>query len=119
MTAPISDFDMLSRLLDVAEMRHRVIAQNVANVNTPGYRKLDLSFENAFAKQLSHGGVAASLEVKPKLIEASGGRERADGNNVDIDVEMGRLNKNALLYSTYTQLLASQIGSMKAAITGH
>ncbi len=119
MAGSISQFDMLSRLLDMAELRHRVIAQNVANVNTPGYRQMDISFETAFAGQLNQGGESASLQVTPKLIQGAGGRDRADGNNVDIDMEMGRLNKNALLYNAYTQVLASQLSAMRSAISGH
>ena len=80
---------------------------------------MDVSFEDAFAHQLSHGGEAASLQVTPKLVEGAGGRDRPDGNNVDIDIEMGRLNKNALLYNAYTQLLAGKISSMRMAISGH
>jgi flagellar basal-body rod protein FlgB len=114
-----SQVDLLAKLLDVAGTRHRVIAQNVANANTPNYRQLDVSFEDAFARQLGHGADAAALAVAPKVVEAVGGRERMDGNNVDIDAEMGRLNKNALLYNAYVQILANQLGMMRSAISGH
>ena len=51
-------------------------------------------------------------------IEAAGGSERLDGNNVDIDVEMGRLGKNALLHNLYTQILANRLAVMRSAIAG-
>jgi flagellar basal-body rod protein FlgB len=106
----------MTKLLDVAALRHRVLAQNVANVNTPGYHRLEVSFEAAFAKAYTQDRKAA-LNVAPKIVEAPGGVERLDGNNVDIDAEMGRLSNNALLYNVYTQILLSRIGAERTAIT--
>ena len=45
-----AQFDILAQLLDVSELRHRVLSQNIANVNTPGYHRLDVSFEDALAR---------------------------------------------------------------------
>lgn len=113
-----SQIDLLSRLLDVASVRHEVIAQNVANVNTPGFRRLDVDFESAFARALTSNKDASAMKVEPKIVTANDGSERADGNNVDIDVEMGRLNKNSLLYKVYAQVMAVQLGQMRSAISG-
>ena len=113
-----SQFDLLSRLLDVAHVRHNVIAGNVANVNTPAYRRREVVFEDVLAQKAGQSAAAAAAETKPKVVEAPGGVERADGNNVDIDAEMGRLNKNTLLTNAYTQILANRLGAMRSAITG-
>ncbi len=116
-----SNFDLMARLLDVASLRHKVIAQNVANVNTPGYHALDLSFEDSFARRGSPRigeSAAAGTLVQPAIVEGVGGAERADGNNVDIDVEMAQLEKNTLIYRTFMQLLASDIATRRTAITG-
>jgi flagellar basal-body rod protein FlgB len=113
-----SQFDLLARLMDVADLRHEVIAQNVANVNTPGYRRQDVQFEDAFAKALLAGQNDAALQAKPQVTTAPGGIARADGNNVDIDQEISRLEKNSLLYKVYTQILAVQVNQMRSAISG-
>jgi flagellar basal-body rod protein FlgB len=118
MSVTPSQFDLLSRLLDAASLRHRVIAQNVANVNTPGYRRRDVAFDDALARELDRGSDSQPASVRPMVIEAAGGTLRQDGNNVDIDAEMGRLNKNTLLYGAYSQILAAKIAAMKAAISG-
>lgn len=118
MTVTDSRFDLLAKLMDVAGMRHRVLAQNVANANTPGYRRLDVSFEDTFAQQVGRHQEMAALGTAPKVVQAGGGTERFDGNNVDVDIEMGRLNKNALLYSAYAQILSNRIAMMRSAITG-
>ena len=113
-----SNIDVLSRLLDVASLRHRVVAHNIANVNTPGYHELDVSFENAFARAVDRGNLDKALQVRAGVGTADGGPERADGNNVDIDFEMARLNKNTLLYRVYTQVLAGYIAQARSAVTG-
>ncbi len=114
-----SQFQLLSKLLEGASLRHRVIAQNVANVNTPGYHRLDVSFEDELARRIQQHKDSALADVKPSVVDGVGGPERADGNNVDIDAEMGQLNKNALLYNAYVQILSSKIAAMRSAITGH
>lgn len=110
--------DLLARLLDVASLRHKVIAQNVANVNTPGYHRLDVKFEEAFARALRDGESAALARSRPEVVENDAGPERADGNNVDIDDELGRLNKNTLLYRTFGQIMTSHISAQRSAIAG-
>ncbi len=114
-----SQFGLLSRLLDVASLRHQVLAQNIANVNTPGYHRQEVTFESAFQRFLQQGKESRALGLAPRVVQAAAGRERVDGNNVDIDTEMGRLSKNALLYNVYSQILAANIASMRSAITGH
>lgn len=115
MTPSAFGIDLLSRVLDVSSLRHRVIAQNVANVNTPGYHRLEVSFEDAMAKALAGSGEVAT--VKPRVIETDN-PARQDGNTVDIDREMGDLTKNGLLYQAATQILASRLASLRSAISG-
>jgi flagellar basal-body rod protein FlgB len=114
----LPQIERLSQLLDVASLRHRVIAQNIANVNTPGYHRLDVSFEDAFARAVKHDAGQRRGGTAPRVVVDNTTPERADGNNVDIDIEMGNLNKNALLYSAYTQALANKLASLRLAITG-
>jgi len=109
--------NVLSQIMDASALRHRVISQNVANVNTPGYRRLEVQFEDEFAKALVAADGGAPSHVSPKVVLGEG-PERVDGNNVDIDVEMNLMAKNALLYEAATQILASRVSSMRSAITG-
>lgn len=118
MNVSTANMDFLVKQLDVASVRHRVIAHNVANVNTPGFRQLDVNFENALEQRLNRGDAAGSLRIRPEIVEGQGGPERADGNNIDIDQEMGRLTKNTLLYRTYAQILAVKLAAMRSAING-
>ena len=119
MSVTVSQFDLLSQLLDASELRHRVISQNVANVNTPGYQRLAVSFEEELAQRLTSNDANETLgDLIPEVYEEQGLPVRADGNNVDIDKEMGQLSKNSLLYQTYAQVLVSRLSMMRSAISG-
>src|SRR5438477_12244099 len=94
---------LLTRLLDVASLRQDVIAQNVANLNTPGYSTLGVSFEDALKQALTPRSGERPLDVAVEVVPGTGGTLRADGNNVDIDLEMARLQKNAIYFQVYAQ----------------
>jgi flagellar basal-body rod protein FlgB len=119
MYGKIDQVDLLSKLLDVTSVRHRVIANNVANINTPGFHRVEVNFEDALAQALTGRSEGKALKIQPQLVQPTGDPERVDGNNVDIDAEMGKLEQNTLLYKVYAQVLAGQIASMRSAISGH
>jgi flagellar basal-body rod protein FlgB len=118
MDVKASQIGMLSKLLDVVNLRHGVISQNVANINTPGYHRQEVAFEEAFLKRLGKDGKIDLRSLQPKIVEVNDGAERGDGNNVDIDAELGRLSKNAVLHNSYVQLLTGNIAMMRSAIAG-
>lgn len=108
----------LDSLLSFAGARHRVIAGNIAHVDTAGYKARDLStadFEASLAKAFRGrgpwpSGEAASMEA------TDAGMLKADGNNVDLDIEMGRMVKNQSLYTTAAALLAQQFAQLRSAL---
>ena len=112
-----SQFDFLSRMLDVTSLRHKVLAQNVANVNTPGYHRLSVSFDETLAAKLDRQGDDAK-RLQPVIFEDSSTPERPDGNNVDIDSEMMRLSKNTLLNNTLLQIVSTKTAMMRRAVGG-
>jgi flagellar basal-body rod protein FlgB len=113
-----SQFDLLAKLTDVTQLRHQVLAQNVANVNTPGYRRLEVRFEEKLAEQLATRPDLPVPALRPEVVEDHSTPARLDGNNVEIDMEMMRLNKNTLLGNTYLQLLSTKLAMLKRAISG-
>jgi flagellar basal-body rod protein FlgB len=118
MDGTFSRLELLGKLLDVANLRHRVIAQNIANIDTPGYQRLEVAFEDAFAQKLAAPGGTAALLVQPQVVLGAGESERVDGNNVDLEAELGRLTKNSLLMNAFTQIIASRVAAQRAAIAG-
>ena len=112
-----SQFELLRKSLEAVSLRHQVISQNLANVNTPGFRAQEVAFDESLARELAKSpGDLGNVQIDVRATE--GLDERLDGNNVDIDREVTELNKNELLQATYTQLLATKISIMRHAITG-
>jgi flagellar basal-body rod protein FlgB len=110
--------DLLGRLISATETRQKVISHNLANVNTPEYRRLEVDFESQLSAELARGDSGGSMPVQATIRESTGRTARADGNTVDVDQEIGELNKNALLQQMYLQLLGTELSQMRLAIEG-
>lgn len=109
--------DMLGRLISATDTRHKVISHNLANVNTADYKRLEVDFESQLAVEMARGE-SGTGKVEPQIRQTQGLKSRADGNNVDIDQEIGQLNKNALIQQVYLQLLGNELSQMRLAIEG-
>ncbi len=110
-----SQFDLLGKAIRFTEQNHRVISQNLANVNTPHYKTKELSFEQ-LVKEIEDPTAPPDPNFAAHDVENLA--ERNDGNNVDLDREITDLKKNSLAYQTLVQILGSKIGIMNRAING-
>ncbi|MGD9856572.1 MAG: flagellar basal body rod protein FlgB [Planctomycetaceae bacterium] len=108
---------LLTKLMDVSELRHSVISHNLANVNTPGYHRLEVAFGEMF-EEVQQSDQPGQVNLLPTVREEEGLQARADGNNVDIDREAVQLEKNALSYQAYLQILTAQVNMMRKAVEG-
>ena len=114
-----TNYQATKQLLDVAVLRHEALAANVANVETPGYKRVDLpkDFAQEFANRLRARDVGSMerLKLEEDTVSAS---SRKDGNNVDIDKEMLALSKNAAEFDALTEFVSGSIKQLRLAITG-
>jgi len=103
--------------------RQRAIANNVANVDTPGFKASEVRFEDALKTAISRGTGAT---VNQTSLNAAASRStlvdgtstRADGNNVDIDHEMELLGEANLNYSAMTQVMSTRLGILRNGNSG-
>jgi flagellar basal-body rod protein FlgB len=126
---------MLKNAMDGAGTAHGVIANNVANVNTPNFRRADVSFKEALAATEStpadpdalalktasnrHFDVDGAQAPEPFSISTTvdtGTQMRVDGSNVDVDQEMAKLSLNSAYAQTMGQLLQNQYSRLRQAI---
>jgi flagellar basal-body rod protein FlgB len=110
----------LERVLDVSAFRHQIIAANLANIDTPGYRTRDL---RPFAGEIERamGGGEQSLagqSFTPIAREIRGLLERPDGNNVSVERESLLLAQNQLRFQVAVQFMKAEFHRMSLAITG-
>ena len=127
------NMDYLSRGLQAATMRHEVISDNIANVNTPKFKRSYVNFEDLLAKELHLDDEQGKLDIvrthdrhlpipmhgkAQAVIERDDSTTmRVDHNNVDIDTEMANMAKNQLYYNSMATQLGGFVSKMKNVIT--
>jgi flagellar basal-body rod protein FlgB len=127
--------DTLGNAITGADLEQTAIAQNIANVNTPGYRRQSVSFKDALAaaegdptsgdlgmktdsdRQFALGAQAAAQPFAPQTEIDTADKMRADGSNVDVDQETAQLAQNSGYSQTMAQLLQVQFMRLREAIT--
>jgi flagellar basal-body rod protein FlgB len=98
----------LERYMDLLSARQKLVASNVANADTPGYRTRDIDFQSEFLNAM--GG-------PPRVSEVNDLPVKNDGNNVSLDREARLLAENALRFQVASQLMKSQIRAVRSAIS--
>ena len=113
-----------TRALDAYALRHQAISNNLANVNTPGYKRQEVRFEDRLAGALSahksgfDGGMNAVANVKPSMTTINSTSERADKNNIDLEAENIDLATNTLRFEAISQQVTGYFSGLKAVISG-
>ena len=107
--------------LDVIALRQEAISNNLANLETPGYRRVDVasSFQNELQRACASGDAQRIAELKPSLaIDTNAVPNSKDGNTVNFENEMLQMNQNTTAHALETQLVSHQLMRMRLAITG-
>ena len=129
-----SNFNYLPRALEAANIRQEVIAHNIANINTPNYKKSNLVFEDMLAKELYGEDTKGKLQMVrtrdkhlpepktpfiaiPTIVQDHQTLMRVDNNNVDIDIEMATLAKNQIYYNALATQMSGYVQELKNVIT--
>jgi flagellar basal-body rod protein FlgB len=121
---------LLGKMLDRAALNQKVISANVANVGTPGYRRLGVTFGNEL-KNAMKSGADKLKRTNPKHLPSTGRLNKVnpevvmvdDGysngiNNVNIDREMVEIAKNQLDFNTAAKLMSLKFNQLRTAIRG-
>ena|SRR5690554_6084587 len=123
---------VLQLALDAAAERQRVSAHNLANVNTPDFKRQEVQFEEKLKAALFASPKLpltktherhlprplALSELQHKVVTDNSTSMRSDGNNVDIDREMVQLSMNQLQYNAVTQVLNNRYGTLRYILQG-
>jgi flagellar basal-body rod protein FlgB len=113
-------FQSLDLALGAAGKRQEVLANNLANVNTPGYKRLDVEFDGMLAKAVdaARAGDRSALDaMRPGISTDDQVAVRADGNSVDVDQEMAFLAENNVRYNALVQLTQKKLEGLKYVIS--
>ena len=117
-------FNILHKMIQAAGVRQKVIASNIANADTPGYKAKDVKFGSVVEKagrilttdpkHISKGkgsGISANITVEETP-------SWGDANNVELNVEIAKMTENSLLHNAAVTILSKKIKMFKAAIGG-
>ena len=108
--------ELLEAGLKAEALRQRAVANNVANLQTPGYRRLDVKFEQLLAKAMASGDDFDVEELEPELYQPKNTAVNPNGNDVNLDVEVGELIKNSLREKAFVRLLNKKYTQIDQAV---
>jgi len=100
----------LEQYMNLISLRQKLVASNIANADTPGYKTQDVDFQASLQAALDGG--------TPQPVEVSGLVVRNDGNNVDLDREARLLAENAMRFDVAASLMHTQLQEVREAIQG-
>lgn len=136
MNSEISALQLLQNALGATRLRQSVYSNNIANVDTPGYKRQDVQFESLLQQamtdpQTSVDGngyipiaqppafnTSTSLAVQPTVVQDDTTVVQNNGNNVDVDAEMAKLAENQIHYNALVQDMTARFNRLKSAING-
>jgi flagellar basal-body rod protein FlgB len=119
-----------SKLTDLSALKHKLIASNVANANTPGYQKKDVDFDKELRKAIGKPAIKANVTDPrhiplgntpggpPKIKQIKETENSTGVNSVDIDQEMADLTQNQIIFDYGAEMLSRKFKALKSAIRG-
>ena len=122
----VSTVDLLAKGMSVAQDNHRLIANNIANADTPGYRPVNMDFHATLRDAIGGGGRISLRNTRPRHLQASLYRpieqsfrstSKNDKNMVDLEMQIASLSENTGRYTVYSSILTKQIQMTKNMLT--
>lgn len=110
-----------NKALDAVVLREGAIANNIANLETPGYKRVDLapSFQSELERATAAGDPQSISSLNPSLaVDANATASSLDGNTVHLENELMQMNQNSMTHSLETQLISGTLAKLQMAITG-
>ena len=115
------NYVLAKKLLDVSHAKQQTISSNLANVETPGYKRqdIDTNFDATLQRLAKADNVQGISELKHKIVtDLDSPSVRPDGNNVQIDRELLAMQKNAIQYEFLANYTSNSLKQLKTAVTG-
>ena len=108
--------DFLDAGIQAEALRQKAISNNIANLQTPGYERLDVKFEELLAKAIDSSGQAVLEKATPVLERPKQTPVNSNGNDVSLESEIGQMVKNTLRHTAYIRLLNKKYNQIELAI---
>lgn len=109
--------DLIDAGIKAETLRQKAIANNIANLETPGYRRVDVKFEELLAKCLRSSEEFDISKVEAQIYRPKQTPVKSNGNDVNLEAEIGQMIKNTLRHKTYIRLLSKKYNQIELAIS--
>jgi len=127
-------YQILEKSLNAASLQQQMTSNNIANVNTPGYKRSEVVFQSKLDQALNsaeknylpltvtnknHISIVPEMtidSINPEIITDTQTASRNDDNNVDIDIEMSKMAENTAYYASLAQLTSMKLGMLSEVI---
>ena len=106
-----------SKMMELAMERQKVIANNLANANTPGFVRRDIDFKDALAAVIDSNDKTSLDSFQGEMVKDYGPPARLDGNNVGQASEMNEMMQNSVLHNLLSKAYSTKMGIIKQAIS--
>jgi len=116
MAGSVDVIKLLETGIKAEGLRQNTIASNIANIETPGYKRLDIKFEEMLARTLRSSEEVDLQDVEPEIYQPLSTPIRSNGNDVNLEAEIGEMLKNSLRHTTYVRLLRRKLSQMETAM---
>lgn len=116
-----TNYEGLKKMLDATVMRHEAISSNLANLETPNYKRIDVdtSFSSELGRAIRAGNHGDIARIAPKIVlDKNAPAPNRDGNTVQLDNELLNLQQNTIAHTMQTQFITSSLMKLKSAIQG-
>ena len=117
-----TNYEASKKLLDATVLRHEAIAANIANIETPGYKRVDLAptFAAELRQAVGSKSISQIANLEPRLeVDGSATASNRDGNNVQLESELLQMQQNTLTHALEVQFISGSLSKLRTAITGH
>lgn len=125
-----SNVNLIEKALYASTIKNQVISNNIANVETPNFKRSDVEFSELLKESLTSQKLRGYItnpkhipigplpleQIKPEIVQENKTSMRLDGNNVDIDAEMSNLAKNQLYYYSLVQRVNGELNTIMVAV---
>ncbi len=118
-----SNIPLLEKEMDLFAVRNKAIANNIANIDTPGYKRVDVSFQNELTNAIAESQNQVELskqveQIQPTIQVDKSGFLASGANNVNIDQEMAQLAENQLQFKLAARLMTDTLSLIDKSING-
>jgi flagellar basal-body rod protein FlgB len=108
--------DLIEAGINSETLRQKAISNNIANLETPGYRRYDVSFEELLSNAMNSSGSVNLDDIEPEFYQPMQNPVKLNGNDVNLESEVGQMIKNSLRHTAFIRLLNKKYQQIESAM---